>query len=262
MSSTSVVNYSSTGPVATITLNRPESLNAMNVELMNGISDAMNQVEADKDIRVMVITGSGRGFCAGADLSAQTQNDRSEEGVSGADDFNGAVQAIYDCSVPTVAKVNGPVAGGGVGLALACDIVVAAKSAFILATFGPRLGIVPDLGTTWSLPRRAGRARALGMSLLGDRISAEQAEGWGLIWKAVEDDELDTEIDRITKTLSVTSSDAMTRIRQSIDAASVNSFSEQLDLEMVHQGVLLPRNMQEGATAFMEKREPVFKGRE
>jgi 2-(1,2-epoxy-1,2-dihydrophenyl)acetyl-CoA isomerase len=146
-------------------------------------------------------------------------------------------------------------------LALACDITVAAKKAFFVATFGPRLGIVPDLGTTWNLPRKAGRARALGLAMLGDRLTAEQAESWGLIWKAVDDDQLDAEVEQITSTLARTSADAMTRIRSVTDAALENSFSDQLDLEMEHQAVLIPRNMTEGAKAFIEKREPKFPGR-
>ena len=263
MSQSSLVLYEVQQSVATITLNRPESLNAMTNGLMKDLVDALARVEADKSVRVVVITGNGRGFCAGADLAGQASAKPTDPEPDGKvdDHFNGAMRAIYSSSVPTVARVNGAAAGGGFGLALACDIAVAAKNAFFVATFGPKLGIVPDLGTTWNLPHKAGRARALGLAMLGDRITAEQAEAWGLIWKAVEDDQLDSEIELITKKLARTSADAMTRIRSVTDAALDNSFSDQLDLEMEHQAVLIPKNMTEGARAFMEKREPEFPGR-
>ena len=257
----SAVTYSAVDGVATLTLNRPESLNAMNTELMTGISEAMAQVNDDKSVRVVVVTGAGRGFCAGADL-ANTADADDPGNESMGDVFNPAMRAIHASPVPTVARVNGATAGGGFGLALACDIAIAASSAFFVATFGPRLGIVPDLGTTWTLPRALGRSRALGISMLGDRIPAQTAESWGLIWKSVPDDELDAEVDRVTARLKVTSAEAMIRIRQSIDTAPNNDFSEQLDLEMHHQGVLIPKNMGEGAAAFMEKREPLFQPRD
>ena len=263
MNESSLVLYEVQKSVATITLNRPKSLNAMTSGLMKELFNALASVEADKSVRVAVITGSGRGFCAGADLAGQAIAKPSDPEPDGKVDdyFNGAMRAIYNSSVPTVARVNGAAAGGGFGLALACDIAVAAKNSFFVATFGPRLGIVPDLGTTWNLPHKAGRARALGLAMLGDRISAEQAERWGLIWKAVEDDQLDAEVELITSKLALTSADAMTRIRSVTDAALSNSFSDQLDLEMEHQAVLIPKNMTEGARAFMEKREPKFPGR-
>jgi len=256
------VKYEANQSIATITLNRPNKLNAMNNNLMIGIRDAIARVEEDKSIRVVVITGAGRGFCAGADLAGAAENTEPTSPTQGMQDhFNPTMRAIHDCPVPTVAKVNGAAGGGGFGLALACDIAIAAKSAFFVATFGPRLGIVPDLGTTWNLPHKVGRARALGISMLGDRITADQAETWGLIWQCVEDDQLDQAIERVTAILSRTSAEAMTRIRSSIDAAENNSYSAQLDLEMSHQSVLIPRNMRAAARAFMEKREPSFDGR-
>ena len=263
MSESSSVLYNVNNNVATITLNRPNSFNAMTNDLMRNLVAAMARVETDTSVRVVVITGNGRGFCAGADLANQANAKPSDAEPDGNvdDHFNGAMRAIHSCPVPTVARVNGAAAGGGFGLALACDITVAAKKAFFVATFGPRLGIVPDLGTTWNLPRKAGRARALGLAMLGDRLTAEQAESWGLIWKAVDDDQLDAEVEQITSTLARTSADAMTRIRSVTDAALENSFSDQLDLEMEHQAVLIPRNMTEGAKAFIEKREPKFPGR-
>ena len=252
--------------IATLTLNRPTSLNAMTPALMRGISDGIERVIADESIRVVIVTGAGKGFCAGADLAAVASPESAAKpnpGERQANEdavaiYNNALRAIAACPVPTIARVNGAAAGGGFGLALACDITIAAHSAFFVATFGPRLGIVPDMGATWSIPQRVGRARALGITLLGDRISAQQAHEWGLIWSAVEDTELDTEVTRVAEILRHSSPATATRIRQTIDAAKDNTFSDQLDLEMEHQAVLIPRNMQAAAQAFMEKREPSF----
>ena len=255
--------------VATISLNRPERLNAMSDELMSGISDAIDQVRKDQSVRVVVLTGNGRGFCAGADLqqvakpepqpaaAAAVAADSSEDKQ---DTFNQALIDVMNCPVPTVARVNGAAAGGGFGLALACDITIAAESAFFVATFGPNLGIVPDMGTTWNIPLRAGRARALGITLLGERITAMQAVEWGLIWSSVEDSQLDSEVDRVCEILKASSPDASLRIRETINESIHSSFEEQLALEMRHQAVLIPKNMQEGARAFIEKRRPKFDG--
>jgi 2-(1,2-epoxy-1,2-dihydrophenyl)acetyl-CoA isomerase len=261
------VLYESTDGVALITLNRPKMMNAMNNELMGSLSSALNQVVKDESVRVVVITGNGRGFCAGADLAAvaapeaadaaeRRDDNASSDGET--DVFNTAMRALQNCPVPTIARINGPAAGGGFGLALACDITIAVESAFFVATFGPRLGIVPDMGATWNIPRRVGRARALGITLLGDRITAKEAADWGLIWSAVANDEIDNEIAKIVTTLKNSSPSTMTRIRQTIDAATDNSFSDQLDLEMKHQAKLIPRNMRTGAIAFMNKTDPVF----
>lgn len=251
--------------VATITLDRPDSLNSMNIHLMDDIRSAIETAEADSTVGVVVLTGAGRGFCSGADLTTVQQvpdHERAAAGkgaTTGMDDhFHPALRAIKNCAVPTVARVNGAAAGGGLGLALACDIAVAARSAFFVATFGPRLGVVPDLGTTWSLPATIGVARARAMAMLGERISAEQAHEWGMIYAVVDDAELDAEVARITTILKTTSGQAMQRIRSSIDGAAQNSFSDQLDIERDHQAVLIPLNMAEGAAAFLEKREPRF----
>jgi 2-(1,2-epoxy-1,2-dihydrophenyl)acetyl-CoA isomerase len=169
----SSVEYNTSNGIATVRLNRPDSLNAMNSEVMSGLSDAFAAVDADRSIRVVVLTGAGRGFCAGADLTAV------RKGGAGAADaetmetmFNPAMRAIAACPVPTVARVNGVAAGGGFGLAMSCDISIAASSAFFVSTFGPRLGIVPDLGTSYHLPLRAGAARARGIAMLGGRVTA------------------------------------------------------------------------------------------
>jgi len=251
--------------VATVTLDRPDSLNSMNNSLMDDIRSAIEAAEDDRSVGVVVLTGNGRGFCAGADLNTVGPSDAgpSQDGsrvIDGMDrHFNPTLRAIKNCKVPTVARINGVAAGGGLGLALACDIGIAAHSAFFVATFGPRLGIVPDLGSTWSLPHKIGVARAMGMAMLGDRITAEQAEDWGMVYKAVPDEDLDAEIERVTGVLRLTSAEAMRRIRTSIEVAPTRSFSEQLDVERDHQEMLIPMNMGEGASAFLEKREPNFR---
>ena len=258
MSDDSPVLYAVEQGVATVTLNRPDTLNAMNNALMGGITQCIERVREDDSVRVVVITGAGRGFCAGADLGPIADAPPSPASDENDDTFNDAIRAIDTCPVPTIARINGPAAGGGFGLALSCDITVAAQSAFFVATFGPKLGIVPDMGVTWNVPMRVGRARALGITLLGERISAAQAQDWGLIWKSVADDELDAEVERIAEVLKRSSPATSTRIRDTIKAAPTNTLSQQLDLEMRHQAVLIPRNMQEGAQAFIEKREPRF----
>ncbi len=272
MSSSSPVLYETNNGIATVTLNRPDSLNAMNDALMQGLLDAITRVQDEPEVRVVVLTGAGRGFCSGADLGPVATPDggasnaadaagssaanREDEELGGV--FNRAMRALHECPVPTIARINGAAAGGGFGLSMACDIAIASEKAFFVATFGPRLGIVPDLGTTWSLPLRVGRARSLGITLLGDRIEAAQAKDWGIVWDCVPHAELDSAVAAYAQRLGRSSPSAMTRIRQSIDDAINNDFSSQLDLEMRHQVVLIPRNMREGAQAFMEKRDPRF----
>ena len=259
------VRFSAVDGVATITLDRPTSLNAINDELMEELTAALRRVEQDPSIRVAILTGEGRGFCSGADLSQVAAPAEpgapAELGDDEFDRFNNTMRALADLPVPTIARIQGVAAGGGLGLALGCDISIAARSANFVCTFGPRLGVVPDLGTTWHLARRAGRATALGIAMLGGRITADQAKEFGLIWSVVDDADLDSEVAAVAAQLARSSPDAMTRIRESIDAAATNGLSEQLDLEMRHQGVLIPRNMAEGAQAFLEKREPIFDGR-
>ncbi len=263
------VNFSVDGDVATVTLNRPETLNSMNDDFMNDISEAFGMVAADADVRAVVLTGEGRGFCSGADLrgavadgaedvDTQAPGDATTDSMNNV--FHPAIRAVAECPVPTVARINGVTAGGGIGLALSCDIAIAARSAFFVATFGPRLGIVPDLGTTWQLPMRVGRARALGMTLLGERVTADQAAEWGLVWRTVDDSELDAAVAQVVDVLRRSSPAAMARIRSAVDGAMQRDLADQLDVEMGHQAVLIPRNMSHGAEAFLAKTDPSFPG--
>ncbi len=271
--SNGTVNYSverdPAGDVATVTLNRPETLNSMNDDFMNDITEAFGMVAADDGVRAVILTGAGRGFCSGADLRNAAAGDDKGFDADAAGEattdsmdnvFHPAIRAVAECPVPTVARINGVTAGGGIGLALSCDVAIAARSAFFVATFGPRLGIVPDLGTTWQLPMRVGRARALGMTLLGERVSADQAEDWGLVWKTVDDEELDAAVGQVVDVLRRSSPAAMSRIRESVDGATQRDLADQLDVEMGHQAVLIPRNMADGAAAFLAKSDPSFSG--
>ncbi|WP_423922159.1 enoyl-CoA hydratase/isomerase family protein [Candidatus Poriferisodalis sp.] len=266
--SNGTVSFSVDADVATVTLNRPETLNSMNDEFMNDISEAFGMVVADESVRAVILTGSGRGFCSGADLRAaadgaedidpQAQGDATTDSMDNV--FHPAIRAVAESPVPTVARINGVAAGGGIGLALSCDIAIAARSAFFVATFGPRLGIVPDLGTTWQLPMRVGRARALGMSLLGERVTADQAAEWGLVWRTVDDADLDAAVAQVVDVLRRGSPAAMARIRSAVDGAMQRDLADQLDVEMGHQAVLIPRNMSHGAEAFLAKTDPSFPG--
>ncbi len=257
------VLYETVDGVTTITLNRPDTLNSMNDELMIELHRALQRVVDDRSVRAVVLTGAGRGFCSGADLSGvdSTVNpaERAEAIARSMDEvFHPPIRLLAELPVPTVAKINGVVAGGGLGLALGCDIAVAARSARFVCTFGPRLGIVPDLGITFHLPQRIGAARARAVAMLGQPIDAEQAAAWGLIWSVVDDERLADEVADLLSSLGRSNPEAMSRIRMALDQAGRNTFSRQLDLERDQQRVLIPKNMAEGAAAFVEKREPSF----
>ena len=259
---TAVVRTETREGVATITLDRPDVLNAMNFALMEQLAAALDAAADDADVRVVVLAGAGRAFCSGADLG--NVEGSIEEGPGGEPDtvmndvYHPAIRRLASMPVPTLARVHGVVAGGGLGLALGCDLAIAAHSADFVCTFGPKLGIVPDLGTSWHLPRRVGRARALGMALLGDRISAAQAAEWGLIWAAVPDDELDDTAAAIVARLKQSSGECARRTRALIDDAPGRTLSEQLDVEAAAQQVLIPRNMYRAAEAFLAKKDPEF----
>lgn len=251
--------------IALVTLNRPDVLNSINTKLIDEMRETVATIAADKDARVMLMTGAGRGFCAGADLAEQSSrgSDMSiGQGVAHGMTyrFNPMMRELYALQKPIIAAVNGITAGGGVGLALAADIVIAAKSASFVQVFGPRLGLIPDLGCTWQLPRLVGRARALGLALTGDKLSAEQAAEWGLIWKCVDDAALMDEARAVATKLAKGPTNAFAEIRKAIDAGAGNSYSAQLDYERDVQGKLGDHpNFAEGVKSFLTKREPEFK---
>ncbi|AIN64448.1 phenylacetate degradation putative enoyl-CoA hydratase PaaB [Providencia stuartii] len=250
--------------VLTITLNRPDRLNSFNDEMHRQLSDALKIAERDDTVRCLVITGVGRGFCAGQDL-----NDRNVSVSEQAPDLGYSVETFYNPLIrrltslpkPIICAVNGVAAGAGAAIALAGDIVIAAKSASFIQSFC-RLGLVPDSGGSWFLPQLAGHARAMGMALLGDKISAEQALQWGMIWQVTENDELTTTVNQLAQHLATQPTYGLGLIKKAIYRAATNTLDEQLDLERDLQRLGgRSEDYREGVDAFLNKREPKFKGR-
>jgi 2-(1,2-epoxy-1,2-dihydrophenyl)acetyl-CoA isomerase len=248
------------GPIARITLNRPDRLNSFTAAMHAELRDALANLG---DARVVVLTGAGRGFCAGQDL-----NDRAVA-PSEAIDLGETVQACWNPLIRTltslpqsvIARVNGVAAGAGANIALACDIIVAAKSAKFIQSFSA-IGLIPDSGGTWALPRLVGQARALGLALTGDPLPAEKAADWGMIWKAVEDETLEAEVDAIANKLASLPPLGLAAIKEMIRS----SWQYSLDEELERQAGAMRRlgftdDYREGVAAFLEKRSPTFTGR-
>ena len=252
--------------VLQLTLNRPEVLNAMNADLIMGLLDSFYEAKKDKKVRSIIITGSGRGFCAGADLVDGGWP--SSEGLSSGEvtfnnmenAFNPLVKAITQSNKPVISAINGIAAGGGVGLALCGDIVLAAESAKFKLVFGPNLGIISDVGASWFVPNLIGRARANGMGLLGEDISAKQAKDWGLIWDCVPDEELLNKAMEIAEKIADGPIEGLKAIVKAHDRALSSTLSEQLDYEKETQRVRTDsKDFKEGVKAFGEKRKPNFR---
>ncbi|WP_371823013.1 2-(1,2-epoxy-1,2-dihydrophenyl)acetyl-CoA isomerase PaaG [Raoultella sp. HC6] len=250
--------------VMTITLNRPDRLNSFNDLMHQQLAECLTQAERDDSVRCLLITGAGRGFCAGQDL-----NDRNVDPSGPAPDLGLSVERFYNPLVrrlaalpkPVIAAVNGVAAGAGATLALGCDIVLAARSASFVMAFS-RLGLVPDCGGSWFLPRVAGRARAMGLALLGEKLSAEQAAQWGMIWQLVEDAELaDTSL-QLARHLAAQPTFGLGLIKQALLAAETNGLDAQLDLERDYQRMAgRSADYREGVSAFLAKRPPQFSGK-
>jgi len=249
--------------VATLTLNRPERLNSFTVAMHGEVRAALDAIRADRAVRCVVLTGAGRGFCAGQDLSdrAVAPGDAPLDlGESIEKHYKPLVLALHQLSLPVIAAVNGVAAGAGANIALACDLVYAARSASFIQSFS-KIGLVPDSGGTWVLPRLVGSARAMGLALLGDKLTAEQAEAWGLIWKCVDDAELMPTVRAVAEQLAAGPTRGYARTKQAIRAATGLTLEASLDLERDFQRELgRSRDYREGVTAFMEKRAPKFTG--
>jgi 2-(1,2-epoxy-1,2-dihydrophenyl)acetyl-CoA isomerase len=248
------------GAVARITLNRPDRLNSFTVQMHEELRDALANLG---DARVLVLTGAGRGFCAGQDLNdrAVAPGQAVDLGETVEGYWNPLVRKLTSIPQPVIARVNGVAAGAGANIALACDIVVAAKSAKFIESFSA-IGLIPDSGGTWHLPRLVGQARALALALTGEPLPADKAAEWGLIWKAVEDDSLDAEVDAIANKLASLPPLGLAATKDMIRSSWQYSLDEELERQAGAMRRLgFTKDYREGVAAFLEKRQPKFTGR-
>jgi 2-(1,2-epoxy-1,2-dihydrophenyl)acetyl-CoA isomerase len=257
------IQFDLAGGIARLTLNRPDKLNSFNSAMHAEVRDALGRVARD-GARVLVLTGAGRGFCAGQDLADRAVapgGARVDLGESIERNYKPLIMGLRKLPLPVIAAVNGVAAGAGANLALACDLVIAAKSASFVQAFC-RLGLVPDSGGTWVLPRLAGTARAMALAMLGEKLTAEQAAQWGLIWRCVEDAELTPVVDQLASRLAAAPTLGLARTKDAIYSSWNHTLEQQLDVERDLQRELgNSADYAEGVAAFMAKRDPKFVGR-
>lgn len=258
------ITYSVEKGLATLTLNRPDKLNSFNATMHKEIREALKNLKKDSSIRCLLLTANGRGFCAGQDLSDRNVDPTAEMpdlGESLEKRYNPMLRTLRSLEMPVICAVNGVAAGAGANIALSCDIVIAARSASFIQAFC-KIGLIPDSGGTWTLPRLVGRARAMGLAMLGDKISAEQAEQWGMIFRCVDDEQLTEESLKIAQTLAKGPTRGLSLIKRAINASDGNTFDQQLDTERDLQRLAgRSDDYREGVSAFMSKRPPEFTGK-
>jgi len=249
--------------VLRLTLNRPDKLNAFNEEMHLALRAGFERAHADAAVRAVLLTGAGRGFCAGQDLGDRdpSATEKPDLGHTIETFYNPLVRQIRTLVKPVVCAVNGVAAGAGANVALACDIVLAARSARFIQAFA-KIGLVPDSGGTWALPQLLGEARAKALALTGEPLSAESAAEWGLIWRCLDDAALMDEAQALAARLAAGPTRALGLTKQAIQAAAINTLDTQLDLERDYQrAVGAGADYAEGVAAFLEKRKPNFTGR-
>ena len=253
------LTYTLEDGVATITLNRPDRMNALTTQMRAEIAYAVT--EAGKQARVVVLTGAGAAFCSGQDLGDRASAANLDLERTLRDEYAPMLRAIVECPVLTISAVNGPAAGAGANLALAADVVIATQSAYFLQAF-TRIGLIPDAGGTYMLPRQMGMAKAMGAALFADKISAQQADDWGMIWEAVEDDAFEAHWKARAAHLAAGPTAAYGAVKSVIRGSWDNSFEDQIALEAREQGACgKSRDFKEGVLAFIEKRPAKFEGR-
>jgi 2-(1,2-epoxy-1,2-dihydrophenyl)acetyl-CoA isomerase len=264
MMSYDTILFTQDGGIARLTLNRPDRLNSFTDAMHAEVRDALGKVGADPSARVLLLTGAGRGFCAGQDLGDRAVAPGGEPvdlGASIERNYKPLLLTLRSLPLPVVCAVNGVAAGAGANLALACDIVIAARSASFIESFC-KLGLIPDTGGTYFLPRLVGTARAMGLAMLGDKLSAEQAAAWGLIWQCVDDAELPTVTERLLVHLATAPTRGLARTKEALYRSPANTLEAQLDLERDFLRELgYSDDYREGVAAFVAKRPPKFSGR-
>ncbi|PVY69905.1 2-(1,2-epoxy-1,2-dihydrophenyl)acetyl-CoA isomerase [Cupriavidus alkaliphilus] len=258
---TATVLYQASEGVATLTLNRPDVLNALNADILRELREAVDRAAADAEVRAVLLTGAGRGFCAGADLAARQGGGVTDSGTLLRERYHPIIMALREMPKPVVTAVNGVAAGAGMSLALAGDVVLAARSASFLQAFS-KIGLIPDAGSTYFLPRYAGEMRARALAILAEKIDAQEAHRIGLVWKVHDDAALQDEAGKLARHLATMPTMAYAMIKQALNQSFGNDLAAQLEVEATLQSrASRSEDCKEGVAAFVEKRKPQFKGR-